>query len=58
MIPRDPWPLPAEVPAWWADRPLTPEQLEAMREEYEREQIDGATDDTGPVDAAGTYTGF
>ncbi len=42
MIPRDQWPLPAEVPAWWADRPLTPEHLEAMREEYEREQIETA----------------
>ncbi len=52
----DPWPLAHEVPAWWADRPLTAEQLEAMREEYEREQRESNSTDTGPVDAAGTYT--
>ena len=34
----DPWPLPEEVPQWWADRPLTAEQLDAMAEEYAREQ--------------------
>ena len=42
MNARDPWPLPAEVPQWWRDRPLTPEQIEQMREEYEREQIASA----------------
>jgi hypothetical protein len=30
---------PADVPAWWRDQPLTPDQIDAMREEYEREQI-------------------
>jgi hypothetical protein len=53
----DGWPLPEEMPAWWADRPLTAEQLDAMAEEYAREQREGASADTGPVDAAGTYTG-
>ena len=35
----DPWPLPEETPQWWADRPLTAEQLDAMAEEYAREQM-------------------
>jgi hypothetical protein len=39
---EDTWPLPAEVPAWWRDRPLTAEQLEQMREEYEQAQIEDA----------------
>ena len=38
----DTWPLAEEIPAWWRDKPMTPEQLEAMREEYERSQIDDA----------------
>lgn len=38
----EPWPRADEVAQWWADRamaPPTPEHLEAMREEYEREAI-------------------
>ena len=39
---RDEWPLPAETPDWWRDKPPTDAQLEQMREEYEREQIASA----------------
>ena len=39
MNARDDWPLPADVPAWWADQPLTAEQLDAMAEEYALEQM-------------------
>lgn len=35
----DTWPLPEEVPEWWLQKPMTPEQLELMREAYERDQI-------------------
>ena len=38
----EPWPRADEVAQWWADRamePPTPEQLEAMAEEYAREQM-------------------
>ena len=41
----EPWPRADEVAQWWADRamtPPTPEELEAMREQYERECIDDA----------------
>jgi hypothetical protein len=41
-VKREEWPLAEETPAWWRDKPLTPKQLEAMREEYERAQIDDA----------------
>jgi hypothetical protein len=36
---------PADVPAWWRDQPMTPEQIDAMREEYELEQIASAQSD-------------
>ena len=35
----DPWPLPEEMPAWWRDRPLTDAELDAMAEEYARDQM-------------------
>ena len=35
----DTWPLAEEVPDWWLNKPMTPEQLELMREAYERDQI-------------------
>ena len=41
----EPWPRADEIAQWWADRamaPPTPEELEAMREEYERACIDDA----------------
>ena len=42
MNARDEWPTAGEVAEWWAQRamePPTPEQLEAMAEEYAREQM-------------------
>jgi hypothetical protein len=33
---------PADVPAWWRDQPLTPEQIDAMHEQYAKEQIASA----------------
>lgn len=39
---RNDWPASADIPQWWMTQPLTPEQMEAMREEYEREQIASA----------------
>jgi hypothetical protein len=40
MNARDDWPLPADVPDWWANYwQLTPEQMDAMAEEYAREQM-------------------
>jgi hypothetical protein len=60
MNTRDDWPLPADVQENLYHWPLTPDELEAMREQYEREQIASAQstmpDDDPSVDAAGTYT--
>lgn len=56
----DTWPLPEEVPEWWLQKPMTPEHLEMMREEYEREQIadaKSAEERASNVDAAGTFLG-
>ena len=45
MNAREDWPLASEAPEWWrtwdADKwaAMTPESLEAMREEYERAEI-------------------
>lgn len=57
MNAREEWPAPQETPSWWLDRPLTPEQMDAMAAEYQAEQIASAQSDTGTVDAAGTYIG-
>lgn len=42
MNARDEWPAPEEVPQWLRDRPLTPDQIESMRKEYELAQIEDA----------------
>lgn len=43
MNTRDPWPLPAETPDWWANwKTLTPEQIDALADAYQREQIASA----------------
>lgn len=42
MNAREEWPLPSETPDWWRDRPLTPEEQDAMAEEYARDQIAAA----------------
>ena len=48
MNAREDWPLADEIPAWWLNwnadlwANMTDESLEAMREEYERSQIEDA----------------
>ena len=55
--PRDPWIDFAEVFAEELAAPLTTEQMDAMADDYAREQMAGANSGTGSVDAAGTYAG-
>lgn len=42
MNTREEWPLPSETPPWWLHWPLTPEQLDEMAAEYQREAIASA----------------
>ena len=51
MTARDDWPAPKDVPNWWdALEFLTPERIEQMREEYEREQIATARSEQAMAD--------
>lgn len=55
------WPTAAEVRQWHIDRankPMTPEELEIMAEEYAREAAHESRDaEDRSVDAAGTFLG-
>ena len=57
--PRDPWADFVQAIAEFipAHTPITDDELDAMADQYQRQQIAGASSDTGPVDAAGTWLG-
>jgi hypothetical protein len=42
---RDDWPAAEDVADWWLQRPLTPDELQALADEYQYEQIASAQSD-------------